>query len=91
MSAFYGYLYNQDVRFFKNPWVRWFAGAFCFGAMAVPIAVAVYDFKDPKVEMGRFTVNSNSAWVLMALNLGLVSGALGLGIAALKNSASKTA
>ena len=79
------------MRLFKNYWFRWFTGAFCFGAAIVPITVAVCDLKDPKVEMAKFTVNGNPAWVLMALNLGVVSGALGLGVAANKKSVGKSA
>ncbi len=81
---------------FKNSWFRWFASAFCFGVAVVPVAVvpvavAVCDFKDPKVKVERFDFNGNSAWVLMALNLGIVSGALGLGVAAFKGLGNKSA
>jgi len=41
--------------------------------------------------MAKFTVNGNPAWVLMALNLGVVSGALGSGVAANKKSVGKSA
>lgn len=76
---------------FKKTWFRWFAGAFCFGATAVPIGVTAFDFKNPEVKMGRFSFNGNAAWALMAVNFGIVAGTLGLGVAALKESRSKSA
>ena len=73
------------MRLFDNDWFRWFTGAFLFGASIVALAKATDKFKDLKIESasGRFAFSDNSAWLVLTLVLGTVSGLLGLGTAAL--------
>lgn len=73
------------MRFFNNPFFRFFARAFLIGA-SIPLLAATSDsFQGLKVERGKFVLRDAPAWLALAAICGTFSGLLGLSIASLQH------
>ncbi|RYG68882.1 hypothetical protein EON80_10795 [bacterium] len=67
-----------------NHYVSSFANAFLIGA-SIPLALYSYEsIKDLKMQIGKFKTSGDAAWLLAALQCGLLFGIGGVIIAAVK-------